>query len=105
MLRRVSLKNEDVVLDPFAGTGTVAVVVKKLREKLFPQNVFSIMIEKGDEEKKPIYLETSTEKNVKMYERYGFEVPKKITLPVIDLPQWEMWRVPNSGSVSISLSE
>ena len=49
MLNRVHLMNEDLILDPFAGTGTVAVVVKKMRGGLFPKKIFSIMIEKGDE--------------------------------------------------------
>jgi len=49
MLRRVNLSDGDVVLDPFAGTGTVAAVVKRMRGGLFPKKVFSIMIEKGDE--------------------------------------------------------
>ena len=49
MLNRVDLCHEDKILDPFAGTGTVAVVVKKMRSGLFPKRIFSIMIEKGDE--------------------------------------------------------
>lgn len=49
MLNRVELKDDDKVLDPFAGTGTVAAVVSRLRQGLFPKRVFSIMIEKGDE--------------------------------------------------------
>lgn len=49
MLNRVSINDGDIILDPFAGTGTVAVVVKKLRGRLCPLKIFSIMIEKGDE--------------------------------------------------------
>jgi site-specific DNA-methyltransferase (cytosine-N4-specific) len=49
MLSRIILKDGDVVLDPFAGTGTVAVVVQKMGSELFPKNISSIMIEKGDE--------------------------------------------------------
>jgi len=48
LLERVELKDNDLILDPFAGTGTVAVVVKKIRHGLFPKKLFSIMIEKGD---------------------------------------------------------
>jgi ribosomal protein S18 acetylase RimI-like enzyme len=39
-----------------------------------------------------LYLETETESNVQMYEHFGFQVVKKITLPMIDLPMWEMTR-------------
>jgi site-specific DNA-methyltransferase (adenine-specific) len=49
MLGRVSLIDGDLVLDPFAGTGTVAYVVKEMRKRLFPKNVSTVMIERGDE--------------------------------------------------------
>lgn len=48
MLTRVNLKDYDIILDPFAGTGTVAAVVTKMRRELFSKKIFSIMIEKGD---------------------------------------------------------
>jgi ribosomal protein S18 acetylase RimI-like enzyme len=44
----------------------------------------------------PIYAETHTERNVGMYERLGFRALKQITLPVIDLPQWELIREPGA---------
>lgn len=49
MLMRAKLKNGDLVLDPFAGTGTTAVVVKNIRNSLAPIKINSIMIEKGEE--------------------------------------------------------
>lgn len=42
----------------------------------------------------PIYLETSTEKNVAMYEHYGFRQVGKVIHPIIDLPQWCLIREP-----------
>jgi len=48
LLNRVNLMDGDEVLDPFAGTGTVAVAVKKIRSGI-SKRVSSIMIEKGDE--------------------------------------------------------
>jgi ribosomal protein S18 acetylase RimI-like enzyme len=42
----------------------------------------------------PIYLETETDENVQIYQHLGFKVLKKATLPVIDLPMWEMIREP-----------
>ena len=50
------------------------------------------VIERSEAEGKPIYLETETVDNVKLYEKYGFHVIKKITLPVVNLPMWEMRR-------------
>ncbi len=38
----------------------------------------------------PLYLETNTERNVAFYEKFGFTVFKKITLPLVDSPLWEM---------------
>ncbi len=48
MLKRTNLNDDDIILDPFAGTGTVAVVVKKIRNSLFSKRIYSIMIEKGE---------------------------------------------------------
>ncbi len=51
------------------------------------------LIEKSESENKPIYLETQKEDNVFFYEKYGFEVKKKIMLPEpFDLPMWLMFR-------------
>ncbi len=49
MLNRVEIKDGDLVLDPFAGTGTTAAVVKNIRNSLYSKNIFSIMIEKSKE--------------------------------------------------------
>lgn len=53
------------------------------------------LIKKSETLKMPIYLETETEKNVSMYEKFKFKVLKKGILPVIDQPMWEMLRDPN----------
>jgi len=37
-----------------------------------------------------LYLETETERNAEMYERLGFELLKKLMLPELDMPMWEM---------------
>jgi hypothetical protein len=42
----------------------------------------------------PIYLETETDENVQIYQHLGFKVLKMATLPLIDLPMWEMIREP-----------
>lgn len=38
----------------------------------------------------PIYLETETERNVRLYERLGFKVLKKVMIPILQLSMWEM---------------
>ena len=42
----------------------------------------------------PIYLETESERNVRFYERLGFEVVNKFQVPMLDLPMWEMVNQP-----------
>lgn len=40
----------------------------------------------------PMYLETETRENVRMYEHFGFRLIKEITLEKLGLPMWEMVR-------------
>ncbi len=49
LLNRTSLEDGDIVLDPFAGTGTVAAVVNRMKTGLFAKKIYSVIIEKGDE--------------------------------------------------------
>jgi ribosomal protein S18 acetylase RimI-like enzyme len=53
------------------------------------------LIDSCDAEGTHIYLETKTEENVSMYEKFGFRVLKKIKLPILELPLWEMAREPH----------
>lgn len=62
MLMRTELKNGNLVLDPFAGTGTTAVVVKNIRNNLTPIKINSVMIEKGEEFLKIIKQRTGIKK-------------------------------------------
>jgi ribosomal protein S18 acetylase RimI-like enzyme len=50
------------------------------------------LIEQSEQAHLPIYLETETEDNVRMYKRFGFRVVQEIVLPLIQLPMWEMVR-------------
>ena len=52
------------------------------------------LIKKSQQTGVPLYLETETEDNVKLYERFGFKLVKQILLDKIDLPMWEMLREP-----------
>ena len=54
------------------------------------------LIEESEKARLPIYLETSTERNVRMYERLGFKPIKQEILPIINLPQWELIREPKT---------
>ena len=52
------------------------------------------LVDECDRSGRHLYLETETEENVAMYEGLGFQVIKKVTLPVVELPMWEMMRAP-----------
>jgi len=69
-------------------------VATELQGKGFGRKLIDAAIEKSEREGLHLYLETETEENVKMYEYFGFRPLKKITLPIVDLPMWEMVRKP-----------
>jgi ribosomal protein S18 acetylase RimI-like enzyme len=54
------------------------------------------LMEESDRTGVPLYLETETEDNRRMYEGYGFQLLRQVTLPVIGLPMWELLREPES---------
>lgn len=45
-----------------------------------------------DRDRVPAYLEASTERNRRLYERHGFELVEEIRLPGGGPPMWRMWR-------------
>jgi ribosomal protein S18 acetylase RimI-like enzyme len=67
-------------------------VAPQFRGQGFAGKLLRALIDKSERAGVPIYLETETESNVRMYEHFGFEVVKKIVLPVINLPMWELTR-------------
>ncbi|MBN2389792.1 MAG: GNAT family N-acetyltransferase [Anaerolineae bacterium] len=67
-------------------------VAPQFRGQGFAGKLLRALFEKSEGAGLPIYLETETENNVRMYEHLGFVVIKKITLPIINLPMWEMIR-------------
>jgi len=71
-------------------------VATELQGKGFGKELIGAAIEKSEREGLHLYLETETEKNVKMYEHFGFRLLKTIILPIVDLPLWEMARNPKA---------
>lgn len=68
-------------------------VSQELQGKGFGGILLRAIFEKADTERKSMYLETQKESNVTLYEKYGFHVVKKVTLPdPINLPFWFMVR-------------
>lgn len=56
------------------------------------------MFTKADIEGVPIYLETETEKNMKIYSKYGFEILKEGIATGAKFYYWEMLREPREVS-------
>ena len=50
------------------------------------------MFARMDAERLPCYLETQNEKNVPLYERYGFQVVEEGRIPTTELSNWAMLR-------------
>jgi len=71
-------------------------VATELQGKGFGRKLIDTAIEKSEREAQHLYLETETEENVRMYKHFGFNLLKRITLAMVDLPMWEMAREPKS---------
>jgi len=69
-------------------------IATELQGKGFGRKLLGLVIEESERKGLKLYLETETEENVEMYEHFGFKLLKKITLPIVDLPMWEMVRIP-----------
>ncbi|KAB2376105.1 GNAT family N-acetyltransferase [Actinomadura montaniterrae] len=55
-------------------------------------------LDRCDAEGVPAYLESSKERNVPYYERFGFRVTRELALPGRGCPPvWLMWRDPDGG--------
>ena len=72
----------------------ILAVDPKYKGKGFASKLLRPMLERFDYEKIICSLETTNPIDIKMYEHFGFRLLKKISLPVIDLPMWEMVREP-----------
>ncbi len=60
----------------------------------YGSKILRSLIAQYDEAGLPIYLETETEKNIRLYEHFGFTVAGEIQLPILELPMWGMLREP-----------
>lgn len=84
--RKENMKGRHYLYFVILGVGT------EFRKKGFGRKIIEGLIEESESSKLPVYLETSEDSNVKMYEKFGFNLIRKINLPVVNLPQWEMVR-------------
>lgn len=69
-------------------------VASRHQSRGFGGKLLRAIIAESDRKGHHLYLETETEGNVRLYERFGFRVIKKFLLLGLDLPMWEMQREP-----------
>ena len=62
----------------------------------YAKKLLEPMFNRLDSENLPCFLETSTEKNVSLYQYFGFEVVEESTIPETEVPFWDMLRKPFS---------
>jgi ribosomal protein S18 acetylase RimI-like enzyme len=67
-------------------------VATSMQGRGFGGTILRALIGDCDRAGTSLYLETETEENVRIYQRFGFGVARQIALPVIDLPMWLMVR-------------
>jgi len=58
--------------------------------------LISCLIKKVESDGLPIYVETNVDKNVSIYQKYGFEVLEHTIIPETPVPLWCMLRKPMS---------
>ncbi|MFX1575221.1 MAG: GNAT family N-acetyltransferase [Promethearchaeota archaeon] len=62
------------------------------QEKGFASSLIKPMLARIDKEKLQCYLDTNNEKNVEIYQHYGFKVLKKYQIPRTNVMNWSMLR-------------
>lgn len=75
---------------------SVVGVATEMQGHGFGRKLIGAAIDKSNREGLRLYLETETEENVRMYEHLGFGLLQRITLPIVDLPMWEMVKEPQT---------
>ena len=67
-------------------------VTPEFQGKHYSTRLLDTMLPVIDETQKPCYLETHTEKNVKIFQKFGFSVIEKSTIPKTQITNWAMLR-------------
>jgi ribosomal protein S18 acetylase RimI-like enzyme len=67
-------------------------VAPQFQGKGYAGELIRAILGKIDKESLPCYLETMDEKNVRLYEHFGYKVIEKSTIPKTNLTSWAMLR-------------
>ena len=88
-----SQRRAKYAVTPYMHLGPVA-VNPELQGQGYSSKLIRPMLERLDRLELPCYLEAQCERNVSIYEHYGFEVLAKGNVPIADIPHWDMMRLP-----------
>jgi len=69
-------------------------VEPKLQGKGYASNLMKVMLNRADQEGFVCYLDNTNEKNLSMYQHYGFKVIEEYQVPESDVRLWAMLREP-----------
>lgn len=72
-------------------------VATDLQRQGHGRRLIEALIGESEQMRLPVYTETSLGDAAKVYERFGFDLIREITLPAYDLPMWELVREPSAG--------
>jgi len=60
--------------------------------KGYARTLIKTMLTRIDQEELPCFLDTQIEKNVSIYQRYGFKIVERGVIPGTEIPHWAMLR-------------
>ena len=92
-MEQIEKDRHENMKEPYLYLALMGVVPEQQRKGL-GRTLLEAMINKADLAKYPLYLETQKEENLKFYEKFDFNVIKKITITKDKYPIWEMIRNP-----------
>ncbi|MFC1950873.1 GNAT family N-acetyltransferase [Chloroflexota bacterium] len=75
---------------------SILAVDPEFRGKAFVSRLFEPMLKIFDSTDQYCFLETNKERNVPMYEHFGFKMIEKLPIPDTDLTTWMMLREPKA---------
>ena len=67
-------------------------IAPEFQGKRYANALMKPMLAQIEQERLPCYLETQEEKNVSIYEHYGFSVVQETVIPKLGIPNWSMVR-------------
>ncbi|MBN2039073.1 MAG: GNAT family N-acetyltransferase [Spirochaetes bacterium] len=89
-------RNENMKGRPYVYLFAIG-VAEEFQGKGFGKKMLHALIDSCSRAGLYLYLETETENNVELYKHFGFQLIKKVTIPKIELPMWELFRSPDNS--------